>query len=146
MALESLLMPALMGFVLVLLVWRISNIRDWRDYEISGSSRSNTSRFLEWLWSSPTAWMLTFVVAAVGVTVVGILAVSQGSLVSMATGTLLQVVLAAMIGLMGLFLFFGTYFSIRSRGAANSMAAVLSALMMGFVILALVSLRIAGIL
>lgn len=145
MALESLLMPALMGFVLVLLVWRVSNIRDWRDYEISGSSRSNTGRFLSWLWSSPKAWMLIFVVAAIGVTVVGILAVSQGDLVSMATGTLLQVVLAAMVGLMGLFLFFGTYFSIRSRGAANSMAAVLSALMMGFVVLAVVALRIAGI-
>jgi hypothetical protein len=146
MALESLLMPALMGFVLVLLVWRISNVRDWRDYEISGSSRSNTGRFLTWLWSSPTAWMLTFVLAAVGVTVVGILAVSQGDVVSMATGTLLQVVLAAMIGLMALFLFFGTYFSVRSRGAANSMAAVLSALLLGFIVLGAVSLRIAGIL
>jgi hypothetical protein len=146
MALESLLMPVLMAFVLVLLVWRISNVRDWRDYELSGSSRSNTGRVLAWFWSSPKAWMLTFVVVSVGVAVLGILAISQGDLVSMASGTLLQIVLAAMVALTGAFLFFGTYFSIRSRGAANSMAAVMSALLMGFVVLGVVSLRIAGIL
>jgi hypothetical protein len=90
--------------------------------------------------------MLTFVVVSVGVAVLGILAISQGDLVSMASGTLLQIVLAAMVALTGAFLFFGTYFSIRSRGAANSMAAVMSALLMGFVVLGVVSLRIAGIL
>lgn len=146
MALESLLMPALMGFVLVLLVWRISNVRDWRDYEISESSGGAAGRFLSWLWSSPAAWMLVFVVGVMVVTFVAIAAVSKGDFLTAATGTVVQVSLAAMIGILGLFLFFGTYFSIRSRGAANSMAAVLSALMMGFIVLGVVTLRLAGLL
>jgi hypothetical protein len=147
MALESLVLPAVTVFGLAMLFWFVSNGRDWRNYEVTGeSSRSASGRFLAWLWSSPTAWMLVFVVVSVGIAFTAILAVSKGDFVSMAAGTVLPVVLGGIIGLMGTFLFFGTYFSVRSRGAANSMAAVLSALLMGFVVLGVVALRLAGVL
>jgi hypothetical protein len=145
MGLESLLLPAATVFVLVLLVRWISSSRDWEYYEGEYQAASTAGWILKAIWTSPAAWMLTFFVVAAGVGITAVLAVSEEAFVAVGTETVVSGLLGAMAGLVGVFLFLGTYYSIRSRGAQSSVAAALSSMLIGFVLLALISLRLAGI-
>lgn len=144
MALETLALPAVMVVALLLVFWGVSS-RGWRSYEFGEPAGSTLGRLLNWLWSSPTAWLLVFVATAVGISFAAILAVSGDRVMSFGGGTVLTAVLGGIGVLLAGFLFFGTYFSIKSRGTQNSIAAALSALMMGFVILGVITLRLAGV-
>jgi hypothetical protein len=144
MATETLVMPAVMAFLLVALVYGVRS-RGWRSYEIRESAGSATGRLLNWLWSSPVAWLLVFFVVTLGLGMAAIVAVSGDRVLPVGEGTGLTVVLGAIGGVVAAFLFFGTYFSIRSRGAQNSVAAVLSALLLGFVVMGVITLQLAGV-
>lgn len=135
-----------MALVLVLIVYALTRIRPWEGYEITPAEGSLPGRLLTWAWNSPVVWMLGFVLIAVVVGLLSLGLVGAGMLFSLPSGLGTSVSIGLFGALIAGFLFFGSYFSIRSRGAQSSVAAALSTILMGFLMLAAIALQLLGVL
>jgi len=141
MAANTLLSTLLMGIVLLAMVALAVRLRPWRRVEVSADTGSSIDAIAAVL-RSPTAWMVVFFLLVL-VTVAGSLALVGA--VTLPEGTA-PLVTAALIGVGGLvlggFVFFGTYASVRGRGYGSAPAVGMGSLAVGLVVLVVVVVQL----
>ena len=128
MAANTLLSTLLMGIVLLAMVALAIRLRAWRRAEVSADTTSSIDTLAAVL-QSPTAWMTLFFLLVL----VGAVTLPEG------TQALVTAALLAVGGLvLGGFVFFGTYASVRGRGYGSAPAVGMGSLAVGLVILVVV--------
>ena len=90
----------------------------------------------------PVVWAVGFIVVAVGVTGVIILAVGDFGLPEALSGTLLGVAYAAVALLLTSFVFLGAYFAARGRGLGNAHGVAAGSFAAGLVFLVLIAVQL----
>lgn len=94
--------------------------------------------------AGPVGWTLGFLVVALVLGVGAIVVVSDGGFIPGLGGELQPLVLGGLSGLLGVYVLLGTYYAARARGAPSALAAGLSAGIVGFVVLGVITLRLVG--
>ncbi len=141
MAGSALLSTLATVLLLLVVVVTISIAGQRREMDVSGASFDVLDRL-----SGPVGWMLGFVLVAMLLGGGAIVAVADGGFVpgvgSSGMTTLVLLVLSLMLGA---YVLLGTYYAVRYRGAASSLAAAISASLLGFVVLAVITLQLVGL-
>ncbi len=94
--------------------------------------------------SGPVGWTVGFLLVALVLGLGAVVAVSDGGFIPGVGGELQPLVLGGLSGVLGLYVLFGTYYAARARGAPSALAAGLSASIVGFVVLGVITLRLVG--
>lgn len=143
MAQTALIVSFLFGVALVATVAFIAG-RGWRQYTpaVTGREEGGASLVAR-AAGDPTVWTVAFLVAALGVVGATVLfvgdgggALQRGAGIFLAGGA--AVVLVA-------YLFYGTVVSARGRGLANSQAVALGSWVLGLLGIAVITLRLLGV-
>lgn len=92
----------------------------------------------------PVGWTVGFLVAALVLGVGAVVAVSDGGFVPGLGNELQPLVLGGLSAVLGAYVLLGTYYAARARGAPSALAAGLSAGVVGFVVLGVITLRLVG--
>ncbi|MDZ5810955.1 hypothetical protein U4E84_06310 [Halorubrum sp. AD140] len=90
----------------------------------------------------PAVWAVTFVVVAVGIGALALLAVGDFGVSEGLAGSLLGVVYAAVGLLLTGFVFLGAYFSTRGRGLGNAQGVAVGSFAAGLVFLVLIAVQL----
>lgn len=151
-AINYLFSTVLMGLSLLAIGWTLTRLRTWQRYSPSAAaaggggyafgSPAAAESLLVRTMRSPTAWIVGFVLLALGVGG-GTLVFVAGSTFpaeAVSTAGLALGALAAVL-LVG-YLVVGIYRSAKGRGLGSSQAAVLSAWAFGLLVLAVVALKL----
>ena len=131
-----------MTLFLVAIVAAMLRMRRWKE-DPTPSERSAISRTASNLTHSIDAWVAAFVLASLGVGF-GAVLLAGGDMVSVDPGLLRSTVLGTMGAFVALFVFLGTYFSIRDRGGASAKGVALGLIVLGLLVLATISGQLLG--
>lgn len=131
-----------MAVFLVAIFVAVLRLRRWKD-EPAPDRENALVRTVSNMARSDEVWMLGFLLAAA---VIGFGAVlfAGGEMVSVSQGLLESVVLGGLGGLLLLFVFLGTYFSVRERGGPSAQGAAIGVIVLGFLMLTVISLQLLG--
>lgn len=146
MAQAALLLSTLIGILLIGVIAALIG-RGSRGYSLPRrvTSGDEEPSLLARAAGSPAVWTVTFVVAALGLAgaalaVAGVVTLSDGA--TAAAG-------AALAGgtglLLAFYLFYGTFASARARGLGNSQAAMIGSWVIGLLFVAVIALKLLGI-
>jgi hypothetical protein len=143
MAQTALVVSFLFGVALVATVAFVAG-RGWREYTpaVAGRGDGGASPAAR-AANDPTVWTVVFLVAAVGGVGATVLvvgggggALQQGAGVALAVGAA-----AVLVG----YLFYGTFVSARGRGLKSSQAAALGTWMLGMLAIAVITIKLLGV-
>lgn len=132
-----------MALVLVAIVAAVLRMRRWKksplpeDENALGRMASNLAHSLD-------AWIAGFLVAAVGVGF-GAVLFAGGDMVAVDPGLLRSLVLGGLGGFVALFVFLGTYFSVRERGGASARGVAVGLILLGLLVLVAISAQLLGL-
>lgn len=131
-----------MAVFLVAIFVAVLRLRRWKD-EPMPDDESALARTASRLARSDEVWMLGFLLAAL-VLGFGAVLFAGGEMVAVSQGLVEAVVLGGLGGLIVLFVFLGTYFSVRERGGASAQGAAIGIIIIGFLLLTAISLQLLG--
>jgi hypothetical protein len=137
--------PALLStlatvLLLLVIVVSVSIAGQRRKIDVSGADFDVLERL-----SGPVGWTVGFVLLAMLGGVGAIVAVSDGGFVPGLGGELTPVVLGVLVALLGGYVMLGTYYAARTRGAESSLAAAISAVLLAFVVLGVITVQLLGL-
>ncbi|PSQ15094.1 hypothetical protein BRD00_15145 [Halobacteriales archaeon QS_8_69_26] len=131
-----------MALFLVAIVAAVLRMRKWKD-DPTPPRRGAVARTASSLAHSLDAWMVGFLVVTLALGF-GAVLLAGGEFVAVDPGLLRSAVLGILGGLLVLFVFLGTYFSVRERGGASARGVALGLLLLGLLVLAVISGQLMG--
>jgi hypothetical protein len=141
----NLLSTAVMGLLVVATFVAVAGIgRQRRPPSADGSTDryDEITRTLAEVVRKPAVWSVAFVVLALGLGAVAVLAVGNFSLPEGMAGSLLGVMYAAVGLLLTGFVFLGAYFGARGRGLGNAQGIAAGSFAAGLVFLVLIAIQL----
>lgn len=133
-----------MAAFLVAIFVAVLRIRRWKD-EPAPDRDNALGRMASRAAHSDDVWMLGFLLVAV-VVGLGAVAFAGGDLVPVSQGLAQTLALGGLGLLLVLFVFLGTYFSVRERGGPSARGAAIGSIVLGFLMLAVISMQLLGVL
>lgn len=138
MAESTYLASALATGVLLLGVWAlVSRLENWRSYDAAPGRRDRETESGD----AATSWIVGFVAVTLAVGGLAVLVVSDASLAAALGGGWVALV-AAFGVLLGGFLLWGAYNSVRHRGYHSAQAALMSAWVFGSLVVAAIAVKL----
>ncbi|WP_418284583.1 hypothetical protein [Halorubrum sp. DTA46] len=141
----TLLSTALMGLLVVATFVAVAQIGGKRvapGQEGSADAYTAVTASLRDISQKPVVWAVGFIVIALGVTGVAVLAVGDFGLPEGLSGTLLTVAYAAVALLLTSFVFLGAYLAARGRGLGNAHGVAAGSFAAGLLFLVLIAVQL----
>lgn len=140
----TLLSTVLMGLLVVVTAIAVARLGIRREPPTreTGDSYEATVDRLSSLSKSPAVWTVTFVVAALAVGLLPILAVGRFGVSEALSATFFNVVYAIIGLLIAVFVFVSAYAGTRQRGLGNAQGVVVGSLALGMLFLLLVAVQL----
>lgn len=133
-----------MALFTLAIVVAMLRMRKWKTYEPTGESDGDVFTTLSNLMGSDELWTIGFLVVLVAL-VIGAVRFAGGEMVAISQGLAQTIVLGGLGALLVLFVFLGTYFSVRERGGPSSQGVAIASILIGLLVLVVIAAQLLGV-